>query len=310
MASREASPVLRELSRATAEGADVLGRGGTALDAVERSVYLLEESGTFNAGRGACLTASRTVELEAGLCRGSDRATASVLRVTDDLHPISLARFLLERTDMVSMHGDALEALMERGSPRPRTDLVTADKRRRWEALAKAVERRGSFVRNIHPKTFPFVLDSLKRLGVERHGTVGAVAIDTSGDVAAANSTGGHWMKLPGRIGDSPIFGAGYYADPNGAAAATGVGEHMVRSLLCRTIVERMAERGAQTAVRAGFRDLEAMLGGDNAGVIAVDARYRIGIWHNTLGMAHAYQSSSMRAPTARSGVPRRPRKP
>lgn len=275
------------------------------MDAVEQAVYRMEDSGLFNAGLGACLTAEGTAELEAGICRGSDRATGSVLRVTQDPHPIQIARFILERTDLVSMHGDrALELMGPRG-PGARKHIVTGAKLAQWRELLSKAAAPGSHFGKFHPHSLQTLLKSRAYREVRKIGTVGAVALDRSGELAAANSTGGFWLKLPGRIGDSPVYGAGYYASPRGAAASTGVGEHMVRTHFCRAIVEGMDPTTTpQRAVRSAFEELEGLLGGDNAGVVAVDRQARVGAWHNTAGMGHAYLTSRMTRPVVRASAP------
>jgi beta-aspartyl-peptidase (threonine type) len=295
--------ILGELTRITKETSSALRRGGSALDAVERAVCLMEDSGHFNAGLGSCLTSEGKAELEAGICRGSDQATGSVFRVTNYLHPISMARFVMEKTDMVAVHGDsALELMHPRGS-KARSKLVTPKKLELWKALLSNVAKKDSHVGAFHPRTLRTILRSPAYRAVRKIGTVGAVALDESGELAAANSTGGFWLKLPGRIGDSPFYGAGFYASSQGAAVATGVGEHMIRTHFCRSVVENMSSMTAQQAVRSSYEDLEALLGGNNAGVVAVDRRARIGVWHNTLGMCHAFHSSRLKAPVARPWV-------
>jgi beta-aspartyl-peptidase (threonine type) len=293
--------VLHELETIVNDASSILASGGSALDATERAVYLQEDCGIFNAGRGSCLTSEGKVELEAGICRGSDLATGAVFRVGDVVHPIAMARFILEKTDIVSMHGDRAIELVGRYQKLERENLATRKKKELWRKIMADARKEHSFMREFHPKTLKFILEASRYPNVKRMGTVGAVAVDSKGDTAAANSSGGHWLKLPGRIGDSPIFGAGFYANELGAAAATGVGEHMVRSLFCQTVVQGMASRGAQKAVMVAFKDLENRLGANNAGVVAVDRNYGVGVWHNTLGMCHAYLTSKMRAPVVRA---------
>ncbi len=296
--------ILKELHRIVLETSGLLRKGASALDAAEHATYLLEDSGLFNAGRGSCLTAQGTPELEAGICRGEDFATGSVLRVTDYAHPIRLARFILEHTDMVSMHGDRALELMAPRDRRDRRGLITPEKLALWRRLLKDADGEQSSLRKHHPQTHRQVLKSPQYLRQKKIGTVGAVARDSAGHFAAANSTGGFWLKLPGRIGDSPVFGAGYYASPVGAAVTTGVGELALRSHLCRSVVEQMEALPAQAAVEAAFQELERLFGSDNAGVIAVDGASRIGVWHNTPGMGHAFLTQRMKAPVVRAVVP------
>jgi beta-aspartyl-peptidase (threonine type) len=270
---------------------------------VEQSVYLMEESGIFNAGLGSCLTSEGKAELEAGICRGSDQATGSVLRVTNYPHPIKMARFVMDKTDMVSVHGDsALELMFPHGGGK-QARLVTRKKLELWKTLMSNVASKKSHIGSFHPQTLRTILRSPAYRSIRKIGTVGAVALDKSGELAAANSTGGFWLKLPGRIGDSPTYGAGFFASPHGAAASTGVGEHMIRTHFCRAVVENMSSMAAQRAVRSAFDELEALLGGNNAGLVAVDRKGQVGVWHNTEGMCHAFLTSSLKAPVVRSAV-------
>jgi beta-aspartyl-peptidase (threonine type) len=222
----------------------VLCAGGSALDAVEAAVVGLEEHPLFNAGVGSCLTRAGTVEMDASIMDGRRLAGAGVAVVRTVLHPVRLARAVLDDGRHVLMAGAGAEALAhEHALPTAApTRLVTARQLERWRAR-RAVGG----------------------------GTVGAVALDRRGDLAAATSTGGLWDKLPGRIGDSAILGAGTYADNRaGAASATGDGERILTLALTRRAVELLREGRAPDGV---VREAIAALGehGGKGGMILVD---------------------------------------
>jgi beta-aspartyl-peptidase (threonine type) len=275
----------------------LLKQGGEALDAVERAVYLLEDSGLFNAGRGACLTSTGEAELDAGICDGKTVASGAVTGITNYAHPVKVARFIMENTDMVMMRGDAALRLMELFEKVEYTELVTHTKLERLRRELSFLEDRtkGGFVAKHFSKNTSLMLKHRKLRPASMIGTVGAVALDLRGNTAAAASTGGYWLKISGRIGDSPVLGAGFYADSkHGAAAATGVGEYTIRLALTREIVEHMNARvSAQQALNMGFQRLEKLFGSDNMGVIAVDKHGRVGVKFNTEGMGHAYATSN-----------------
>ena len=192
----------KEISSALEEGRRTL-RTGSSLDAVERAVRYMEESGAFNCGRGACLNSEGRVELDAAVMVGKERKGAGVAVVTRTYHPVSLARWVSEHTKHVLIAG------VETG----RYVVASGLKTERVRPSKSALERYGKMPKRVFPS-----------LAVNPEGnTVGAVALDRDGTPAAAVSTGGVWMKLPGRVGDSAILGAGVYADSRlGAACATG----------------------------------------------------------------------------------------
>lgn len=274
----------RGLLAAVAAGARILKDGGDALDAVVASVVVLEDDPLFNAGYGSYLTVEGTVEMDAGVATarrlgarprartvarargnaGFTLGSGGVVMVRRVRNPILLARVVMERTAHVLLGGRGAERLARAaGLKLCRPDALIAPRARaRWLAL-KA--RGGSALAG-------------------GHGTVGAVAVDVNGNLAAATSTGGVTLKLPGRIGDSAIPGAGLYADLRGAASATGEGEAILKAALCRDAVDRLRRKAAPLAARDAITHLGALTGGE-AGVILVDSRGRMGFVHNATVM-------------------------
>ena len=240
--------------QAVAAARDVLAAGGSALDAVEAAVCVLEENPDFNAGRGSALTRDGTVEVDAAIMVGAGLRAGSVGAVPGILHPITLARRVMEAGEHVLLVGAGALAFAREHGMQPE-DLVT--ERAKQKLAAK--------------------------------GTVGAVAIDASGGVAAATSTGGMTGKRSGRVGDSPILGAGTYADDRGGAcSATGHGEAILRTGLSRDVIARLrGGASASDAARAAILELGERTGSE-AGAIVVDLAGRIGIAHNSRNMAWA----------------------
>lgn len=275
---------LRVLREAASRGFQVLRGGGSALDAVVEAVMVMEDSGLLNAGLGCALTFDGAAELDAGVISGDGLlgAVAAVRRVKN---PVLLARKVAELTDHVLLVGEGAERLAELlGLTVAEELLVTPDKLRRLE------EVRAKWVRG---EDFNWLV-KLRKL-IEQHsglyGTVGAVAVDESGRVAAATSTGGYWLKLRGRVGDTPIPGAGFYALKGvGACSATGIGEAIIRFMLCRRVCEHMAKGfDAQAAAGKAVSEMSSALGEGLAGVIAVDAAGRVGFSFNTEAMLVGY---------------------
>ena len=250
---------------AAAAGFAVLAGGGTSLDAVTAAVVRLEDDPLFNAGLGSVLTEDGTVEMDASLMDGSDLRAGAVAMVHGVANPILLAHAVLEEGREVFLVGPPAEALARRRGLRvvAPEDLITDDSRQRWH-----------------------------RRDVAPGNTVGAVACDARGHVAAATSTGGVAGQRVGRVGDSAIIGAGTYADDLlGAGSATGPGEAIIRFGLVRSALETVArgvpvERAAQSALATFERRL-----GAQAGVILVDPQGRIGVAHTTASMPAAWRT-------------------
>ena len=285
---------------AVAAGAKILRAGGSALDAVVVTVRALEDHPLFNAGVGSLLTVEGTVEMDASLMvalppprprRGAASAAAgaaaareraaalgsrpraelragAVAVITRVRNPILLARAVMELTPHVLMAGAGAERLARRAGIalcRP-ADLITPRARERWRA---ALERRAEAAGI-----------AAAGGGPGRFGTVGAVALDAAGGLAAATSTGGVSGKLPGRVGDSAIIGAGTFADAGGAASATGQGEAIMQATLCREAVGALRRGEPRAVAERAIAGLAALTGGQ-AGVVVIDRRGRFAYAHN-----------------------------
>jgi beta-aspartyl-peptidase (threonine type) len=253
--------------RACAAGAEILARGGSALDAVEVAVRILEDDPLFNAGTGSTLTSAGDVELDASIMDGETLRCGAVAVVKDVQNPVSLARAVMERTAHVMLAGPAASAFArEAGAPAfPNERLVTPAQRARWEAARAGAA--GS-----------------------KTGTVGAVARDARGHLAAATSTGGISMKLPGRVGDTPLVGCGTYADDGLAAVScTGHGERIIQLTLARHAADLVgAGRSAMEAAREAAALLGSRVGGAG-GLIVVGPSGEVGFAHNTPAMTRAW---------------------
>jgi beta-aspartyl-peptidase (threonine type) len=266
--------------RASLEGAldagyAVLERGGPSLDAVTAAVRILEDDPLFNAGRGAALTREGAAELDAAVMDGKQQRAGAVASVRHVKNPIDLARRVMEKSRHVLLVGPGAEefALEEGLALVPNTYFRTEDRQRQLES-----EQRGRTVSDLLPS----------------QGTVGAVAIDREGNLAAATSTGGMTNKRQGRVGDSPIVGAGTYAK-NGvcAVSATGHGEYFIRAVAAYHICASVEYRGLtlEQAAREMLHGILRELGGDG-GVIAVDTGGHIVMEFSTEGMFRGARDS------------------
>jgi L-asparaginase / beta-aspartyl-peptidase len=255
--------------RAAAEvAAGVLRGGGAALDAVEAAVALLEDDPSFNAGTGACLNADGLVELDAAVMEGTGLRAGSVCALPPFLHPVHIARAVLDEGRHVLYAGlGAARFAVEHGFAPSTSEAMTTDAARARLAAAQS------------------------RAAVDgwAGGTVGAVARDARGGVAAATSTGGRVNKHAGRVGDSPVPGAGNYADDDGGACSvTGDGEAVLRLCLGKAAVDLMRARThPEEAARASIRVLGARLAA-TGGLILVDRAGRLGLARNTRTMTWA----------------------
>jgi L-asparaginase / beta-aspartyl-peptidase len=259
------------VSRAAAIGWRALEQGAAALDAVVEAVVSLEDDPLFNAGTGSALNADGEVEMDASVMDGEHLAAGGVACIRRVRNPILVARRVLETTDCVLIAGPA----------------ATAFARARGHAeYDPGLPRR-------HPGG--------------RGGTVGAVALDSRGRLAAATSTGGREGKLPGRVGDSPVPGAGNYADAHAAVSATGWGEQMLRYVAAKDVAGRMARGDSPVeALRAALDDMARRFG-EPIGAIALDARGTVGVVHGTAAMPHAWRCSGEPGVTARFAAGRIP---
>jgi L-asparaginase / beta-aspartyl-peptidase len=256
------------LDRALAAGSKILESGGTSLDAVEAAVRVLEDDPNFNAGRGSVLTYDGRTEMDASIMDGRTRAAGAVTGVTTTKNPISLARTVMEKSEHVFLSREGADQFSrQQGLEQvPRDYFETPLRRRQLDE---------------------FKSKKVGALDIEyKFGTVGAVAVDSNGHVAAATSTGGMTGKRWGRIGDSPIIGAGTYADDRGCAVSgTGWGEFFIRVGVAHEICARMRLDGtaAQKAADQVMEEVKA-LGGDG-GVIMVTPKGDMVYSFNTPGM-------------------------
>lgn len=277
------------LSRAAEAGADVLRRGGVALDAVEVAIHVLEDDPLFNAGRGAVFTADGRVELDAAIMDGATLEAGAVAGVTWVKNPISAARAVMERSPHVLLIGCGADAFAAaEGLTRVEPSYFFVE--RRWRALEKQLARDG-FV--IPPR--PRGASTDERHAALAHdegkrGTVGVVARDVRQNVAAGTSTGGVTGKRWGRVGDSPLIGAGTYASNRSAAVScTGEGEYFIRLGAAREICALVELKGLslQAALDQVVQtDLTAL--GGQGGVIAVSPNGQMAWSFNTTGMYRA----------------------
>lgn len=277
LTAEDEAAVRAGLTRALEAGHAVLREGGTALDAVTAAVVVLEDDPSFNAGRGAVLTNEGTAELDASLMRGRDLEAGAVAGVRHVRNPIRAARLVMEASPHVLLAGDGADAFAEEQGLEPVENAYFLTERRR-EALERLRARERSTSGHVPPS------DPEARGPM---GTVGAVALDQHGDLAAATSTGGMTNKRWGRVGDSPLVGAGTYADNETCAvSATGHGEFFIRLAVAHAISARMAHLGesVEEAARAVVHGRLAELGG-TGGVIAMDREGRVAMPFNTEGM-------------------------
>lgn len=256
------------LDRALAAGSAVLARGGTAVDAVDAAVRILEDDANFNAGRGAVFTLDGKTELDAAIMDGRTRAAGAVAGVTRTKNPIGLARKVMEASSHVMLSGAGADAFSrEQGLEQVDPDYFSTDYRRKQLDTFKS--------------------DKVSALNIEyRYGTVGAVALDTKGHVAAATSTGGMTGKRWNRIGDAPIIGAGTYADDRACAvSATGSGEMFIRVGVAHEICARIRflKEDAGTAADAVMKEVAAIDG--SGGVIVVTPGGEMAYSFNSPGM-------------------------
>ena len=263
------------LNDALAAGSKVLAGGGDALDAVEAAVRVLEDNPNFNAGKGAVLTREGVAELDASIMDGRNRKAGAVAQVRTVKNPIGMARYVMEKTDRVMFAGPDVDEMAAKAGKEivPPEYFITP---RRQQQLERALA--GEF------------------LPMDRYGTVGAVAMDTKGNLAAATSTGGLNAKPPGRVGDSPIIGAGTYADnASCAVSATGDGEYFIRVSVARMICARVQMQGmsAEEAAKVTLDEVKNL--GGTGGVIVLGHKGDVALSMNTEGMFRGRADSTGR---------------
>lgn len=266
-----------ELNEALDAGYRVLADGGAALDAVQAAVNIMEDSPLFNAGKGAVFTAAGVNEMDASIMDGRDESSGAVAGVKHIRNPIDLARAVMEKSEHVMLVGQGAEAFaVENGFEL--VDSTYFYTERRWEALQRALDRQRAATGSGQ---------AAAPTEAEKHGTVGAVALDQAGNLAAATSTGGMTAKRWGRVGDSPIIGAGTYASNESCAvSATGHGEHFIRNVVSYDICARVKYLGESLEEAARHVIMEKLPAiGATGGIIAIDRSGAMTAPFNTEGM-------------------------
>jgi beta-aspartyl-peptidase (threonine type) len=276
ISEREDRDIRDALGRSLDSGSAVLAGGGSALDAVEAAVRVLEDDPHFNAGHGSVLTFDERIELDAAVMDGRDRSAGAVTGVTTPRNPVSLARAVLDTSEHVMLGGEGADRFAaQSGVEQAPTGYFATDHRLRQLEQLKA--------------------GKLAALDFEyKYGTVGAVALDSRGNLASATSTGGITGQRWGRIGDSPLIGAGTFADNRSAAvSATGSGEYFIRAVAAHQLAERIRLGGEplQQALDRTLADVGAL--GGSGGMIAVSASGDAAWGFTTPGM---YRASADRA--------------
>lgn len=276
MTAAERAALEKSLAAALDIGLDILKKKGTSIDAVEQVIRFLEDDPQYNAGRGACFNHVGKHELDASIMDGRTKACGAVAVVKTVRNPISLARLVMEKTRHVLLIGDGAEAFAdEMKVPRVENEWFSTDfQRKKWEDAKERAWKKQA--------------DTTKKMG-----TVGCVALDQQGNLAAGTSTGGITNKRWGRIGDSPIIGAGNYADNETVAiSCTGTGEEFIRHSIAHEVSVRVGYKGETLSV-AVDHVLRKILKPDDGGLIAVSKTGEIVMDYTTDGMARAAGDAS-----------------
>ncbi|CAI1492965.1 Putative L-asparaginase [Thermococcus nautili] len=265
---------------------------GSALDAVEEAVKALEDNPIFNAGTGSVLTLDGRVEMDAAIMRGKTLEAGAVAGIWGVKNPISVARKVMEKTDHVLLIGEGA-VKFARLLGFEEYDPVTEERLKQWEELRKKLIEKGETRHwkklNELIKEYPEVLRS----------TVGAVAFDGE-EVVAGTSTGGVFLKMFGRVGDTPIIGGGTYANEVAGASCTGLGEVAIKLALAKSATDLVRlGMDAQSASEAAISLATKYFGRDTMGIIMVDARGNVGFAKNTKHMSYAFMKDGMDEPEA-----------
>ena len=279
MTPKKEAGIREAMNAALDAGEAVLKAGGSAADAVERTIWVLEDSPHFNAGKGAVFTNAGINEMDASFMTGQDQNAGAVGGVTTLKHPISAARAVLEKSEHVLLTGAGAQQFAEAQGLETvdpayfRTDF-------RWNSLQRALEGERVDQEKIQGQR---IIEDIDR----KYGTVGCVALDKDGNIAAGTSTGGMTNKRYNRLGDSPIIGAGTYADnATCGVSCTGWGEYFIRYAVAYDVHARMAYAGVslEEAANAVIHQTLVEKGG-TGGLVALDARGNISMPFNTAGM-------------------------
>ena len=268
MSSEEIRDLKKGLKMAADKGFGILEDGGSSVDAVEAAIIILEDNPLFNAGRGSVYTSEEKQEMDASIMTGRDNEAGAVSSVTNVKNPITLARYVMEQTPHVMFTSSGAEKLAKDNN------IEQVDQ---------------SYFAN------PDRLKSLKKTQENKKGTVGVVAIDTNGVITAGTSTGGMTNKAPGRVGDSPIIGAGTWVENNSCGvSATGHGEYFIRFSVAKEICVKVRYQNksiqqASTEVMSKLKEI-----GADGGVIVMDSKGNYAFAFNTPAMARAYKDASL----------------
>lgn len=269
------------VERGLRQGYEMLEEGASSIDVVEAVIVTLEDSPLFNAGKGAVFNHEGKHELDASIMEGASLKAGAVASVTRIRNPIKLARLVMSHSPHVFLVGEGAE-IFAQSQGMAWVDPSYFFTVRRWEALEKA--KKNEKPAGTAPKPPPSPAD-------EKHGTVGVLALDGHGNLAAGTSTGGMTNKRFGRVGDSPVIGAGTYADNRSCAvSATGHGEYFIRAAVAHDIAARVAYMGLsiQAAADKVIREKLVEMGG-TGGVIVLDAKGNVAMSFNTPGMYRGY---------------------
>ena len=280
------------LAQATQAAAKILAAGGTSVDAVEAAIQTLEDDPLFNAGRGAVFTADGKNELDAAIMDGANLKAGAVAGVTRTRHPISLARAVMEKSPHVFLVGPGADAFaVSVGLEQVDPSFFFTE--RRWQSLIKQLQKEG---RPIPPRPAgapalpPVPIAEIESPEAHKFGTVGVVALDRAGNIAAGTSTGGTQAKRWGRVGDSPIIGAGTYASNQSCAvSATGTGEYFIRLTVAREVCALVQYKGLtlqRAADQVIHRELASIHG--DGGLVAITPDGQLAWSFNTPGMFRA----------------------
>ena len=270
----------RGLKKSLAAGWGVLSRGGSALEAVEEAVVVMEDDDSFDAGKGSFLTRDGRVQMDALIMDGATLRAGGVGCVERVRNAIRLSRVVLEKSPHIYFVGEGAERFAQEHG----MELI--------DNSELVVEREVKRLEEAKRKEKPYSPETIAAGPEFGHDTVGAVALDANGNIAAATSTGGTVNKAPGRVGDSSLIGCGCYADNASAAVScTGWGEPIMKLVLAKFAADRVAAgQDPQQTAEAAIAKLSNRLNG-RGGLILLDAQGRIGLAHNTPGMAWGYRT-------------------